>query len=126
MSLLESGGEGCAEALGSVLDHAMDVLEQLSTSSPRKARRPLLAMCDRVETLLDCVDAEWCDGVSRCAHGELDRLSGVVVCVRGLSSSSDASEASSAVISLVECLDRCGSVVVQSCLLYTSPSPRDS
>ena len=113
-SLLESGCEGCAEALGSVLDNAMEVLEQLSTSSPRKARRTLRDMCDRVETWLDCVDAEWCDGVSRCADGELDRLSGVMVCVRGLSSSSNASEASSAVTSMVECLDRCGSVVVQS------------
>eukprot|EP01046_Picozoa_sp_COSAG06_P051559 COSAG06_NODE_8440_length_2172_cov_11.197781_3_plen_352_part_01 len=115
LSALEAGGEACAVMVGDVLDHALDLLEALMLSSPRKARRPLLEAAERVEAARERVeDAAWCDGVSRCGRDELDRLSGVVVCVRGLSSSSDASEASSAVISLVECLDRCGSVVVQS------------
>eukprot|EP01046_Picozoa_sp_COSAG06_P123859 COSAG06_NODE_71847_length_178_cov_309.177215_1_plen_56_part_10 len=45
----------------------------------------------------------------------MGRLSSVLVSVRGLSSSSSGvSETSDAVAALLECLDRCGSVVVQS------------
>ena len=100
--------------LSGVLDHAMDVLEELSVSTPRKARRSMRDVSDRVEAVLECVGAEWCDGVSHCGHDELDRLSGLLVCVRGLSSSSGASVASGVVIGAMECLDRCGSAVVQS------------
>ena len=82
------GGEACVEMLSSVLDHALDVLEQLSASTPRKARRSMRDVCDRVEAVLESMDAEWCDGVSLCGHDELGRLSGLVVCVRGLSPSS--------------------------------------
>ena len=40
-SCLEGGGEACAEMITGVLDHAMEVLEGLSVSSPRKARKGL-------------------------------------------------------------------------------------
>jgi hypothetical protein len=114
MSSLESGGDICAEMLSGALDHALDVLEQLSASTPRKARRSMRDVSDRVEAVLESVDVEWCDGVSRCDHDELDRLSGLVVCVRGLSPTSAMSEASGAVTDMLDCLDRCGSVVLQS------------
>ena len=38
LSTLQVGGDGSTELLCGVLDHAMDVLEQVSISSPRKAR----------------------------------------------------------------------------------------
>eukprot|EP01043_Picozoa_sp_COSAG02_P108199 COSAG02_NODE_44219_length_368_cov_0.620818_1_plen_112_part_10 len=38
---LQGGGEACADVISSVLDHAMDVLEALSLSSPRKSRKGL-------------------------------------------------------------------------------------
>eukprot|EP01046_Picozoa_sp_COSAG06_P123438 COSAG06_NODE_71350_length_185_cov_20.186047_1_plen_51_part_01 len=44
----------------------------------------------------------------------MGRLSSLLVSVRGLSSSRGVSETSDAVAALLECLDRCGSVVVQS------------
>eukprot|EP01046_Picozoa_sp_COSAG06_P007873 COSAG06_NODE_392_length_16344_cov_4.086981_12_plen_1028_part_00 len=125
LSSLEGGGDACAEMLSGVLDHAMDVLEQLSMSSPRKARRSVRDVSDRVEAILESVDAEWCDGVSRCAYDELDRLSALVACVRGLSSSSGVSEASDAVGGMIGCLDRCGSVVVQSMGLLSAGSGGD-
>ena len=37
------------EALSAVLDHAMDALEQLSASSPRKSRRAMREILDSVE-----------------------------------------------------------------------------
>ena len=70
--------------------------------------------CDRVEGTMESVDADWCDGVSRCSRDEIDRLSGLLVSVQALSSSSGVSEACAAVTDLLECLDRCASIVVQS------------
>ena len=114
LSSLEGGGDACAEMLIGMLEHAMGMLEELSVSSPLKARRSLRDVSDRVETVLESVDAEWCDGVSQCAHDELARLSGLVVSACGLSSSSVGSEASGVVSDVIDCLDRCVSVVVQS------------
>ena len=65
--------------LSGVLGHAMDVLEDPSTASPRKARKDLLALIESVESMLESVDAEWCDGVSRCSRDEIDRLSSLLL-----------------------------------------------
>ena len=124
LACLEGGGDACAEMVSAALEHAMDVLEELSLSSPRKSRKSLLETMERVEAVLDLVDADWCDGVSRCGHDELDRLSGLIVCIRGVSSSSGASEVSGAVKDALECLDRCGSLVVQ-CMGLLSGSAGD-
>eukprot|EP01043_Picozoa_sp_COSAG02_P074642 COSAG02_NODE_15035_length_1210_cov_8.403240_1_plen_193_part_10 len=48
MVSLRAGGTACAEMLHGVLDDAMDVLEQLSVSSPRKGRKALLTIMERV------------------------------------------------------------------------------
>jgi hypothetical protein len=114
-SCLEGGGDGCAEMITGMLDHAMDVLEGLSVSSPRRSRKGLLEVMERAESTVDgVVDAEWCDGVCRCGEDEMGRLSSLLVSVRELTSSSGASEACDAVTAVLDCLDRCGSAVVQS------------
>eukprot|EP01046_Picozoa_sp_COSAG06_P042713 COSAG06_NODE_5482_length_3418_cov_5.188246_1_plen_101_part_00 len=92
-----------------VLDHAMDVLEGLSVSSPRKMRKGVLETMERVECTVDSVvDAEWCDGVSRCDEDEMDRLSSLLVSVRGLSVSIGVSEACDVrlLLLLVDCENR--------------------
>eukprot|EP01048_Picozoa_sp_COSAG05_P028783 COSAG05_NODE_9120_length_645_cov_0.722121_1_plen_176_part_00 len=114
LSCLEAGGEACVELVSSVLDHAMDVLDQVSMSSPRKSRRSLRDVSDHAEAAIESLDSDWCDGVCRCGSDELEQLCSLLVSVRGLSSSSGVSETSDAVTVLLECLDRCGSVVVQS------------
>eukprot|EP01048_Picozoa_sp_COSAG05_P029609 COSAG05_NODE_9827_length_598_cov_1.759519_2_plen_104_part_01 len=48
------------------------------------------------------------------AVDEMDGLSDLLASVRGVSSSSGASDVSAAVSALLECLGRCGSVVLQS------------
>ena len=63
---------------------------------------------------MDSMDVEWCEGVSRCGEDEMGRLSSLLVCVRGLSSSSVASDVCDAVVGVLDCLERCGSVVLQS------------
>eukprot|EP01046_Picozoa_sp_COSAG06_P093163 COSAG06_NODE_39357_length_413_cov_1.359873_1_plen_130_part_01 len=68
-SCLEAGGEACAEMITDVLDHAMDVLESLSVSSPRKSRKGLFETMEHVENTVETVvDVGWCDGVSRCGE----------------------------------------------------------
>jgi hypothetical protein len=114
LSCLEAGGEACADTLHGVLDHAMEVIEALSTSSPRKARRSLRELLDRVEAAGDLMDDDWCDGASVCGREELDHLTGLLLAVSGLSTSCTASELSDGVNALLSCLDRCGSVVMQS------------
>ena len=120
-------GTACAEMLHGVLDHAMDILEQLSVSSPRKGRKALLKTMERVERMLDTVDDEWCDGICQCTSSDHESLSAQLMSVRDMSSTSSVSLVSNAVAALLDELDRCGDAVLQSlaCLLYTSPSPRD-
>eukprot|EP01046_Picozoa_sp_COSAG06_P077399 COSAG06_NODE_25185_length_642_cov_24.941068_1_plen_213_part_11 len=75
-SCLEGGGEACLEMITDVLDHAMEVLEGLSVSSPRKSRKGLFELMEHVESRLETVvDAGWCDGVCRCGEEEMGRLS---------------------------------------------------
>eukprot|EP01047_Picozoa_sp_COSAG01_P081449 COSAG01_NODE_16244_length_1255_cov_5.196367_2_plen_266_part_00 len=77
---------------------------------------------EHVESVLEAVTVEWCDGVSRCGPDELEQLCSLLVSVRGLSSSSGVSSVSDAVTALLECLDRCGSVVVQSMAVLSGGS----
>ena len=115
LSIVAAGGEASAEMVRTVLDHALDMLEELSMASPRKSRKAIRELIERVECVLESVDDEWCDGVSRCDREELDLLSGTLASVHGLSSSSAVvSDACRAVNALLECMDRCGGVVVQS------------
>ena len=86
LSVLLGGGDTCADMVTGVLDHGMDVLERVSGSSPRKTRRSLRDLSDRAECVLQSVDAEWCDGLSRCSEDEMRRLSSLLVSARGLSS----------------------------------------
>eukprot|EP01046_Picozoa_sp_COSAG06_P028656 COSAG06_NODE_2598_length_6603_cov_35.529982_2_plen_754_part_01 len=123
-SCLERGGEAGAEMITDVLDHAMEVLEGLSVSSPRKSRKGLFEMMEHVESRLETVvDVGWCDGVCLCGEEEMGQLSSLLVSVRGLSSSSSGvSETSDAVTALLACMDRCGSVVVQSMAVLSGGS----
>ena len=101
------------DALSTVLDHAMDVLEQLSASSPRKSRRAMRDLLDSVEELSDSVDEEWCGGVSRCGSNRLEALASQMLAVQGLTADQAAPDCVSLVSSLLESLRECGSVAVQ-------------
>ena len=84
LSALRVGGDSAVEALSAALDHAMDVLEQLSVSSPRKSRRSVLELMDATESLAESIDGAWCDGLSVCSSAELSALADVMASVRGL------------------------------------------
>eukprot|EP01045_Picozoa_sp_COSAG04_P020159 COSAG04_NODE_2035_length_4958_cov_31.505454_1_plen_1643_part_10 len=113
VNTLTMGGEQAAEALSTVLDHAMDVLEQVSVSSPRKSRKSLLELMGSVEEVADIVDDAWCDGASRCGSARLGDLATRMLAVQGLRSGEAAADCIAIVSSLLDSLRGCGSVVVQ-------------
>eukprot|EP01045_Picozoa_sp_COSAG04_P026346 COSAG04_NODE_3641_length_2648_cov_2.033739_1_plen_812_part_10 len=126
LAALRGRGGAAADALTAVLDHALDVLEQLSFSSPRKSRRPILDLTEAVEALCESVDAAWCDGLSACDAAELSALSEQLVSVRGLSADQAAGAGAVTTISdAVSSLRRCGSPAVQCTSSLSSATEAD-
>ena len=72
LSALQAGGDEAADALLAVLDHALDVLEQLSVSSPRKSRKAVRSLLESVEEMSESTDAAWCEDLSRCGSDRLE------------------------------------------------------
>eukprot|EP01045_Picozoa_sp_COSAG04_P003103 COSAG04_NODE_122_length_24803_cov_180.609415_5_plen_2220_part_00 len=113
LSSVTAGGDNAADTLSAVLDHALDVLEQLSVSSPRKARKSILELMESVEELSESVDNAWCDGVSRCKPDRLEALASRAVAVQALKPDTAGAECVTTVSSLLQSLRECGSMVVQ-------------
>eukprot|EP01051_Picozoa_sp_SAG22_P009690 SAG22_NODE_825_length_6973_cov_2.846523_2_plen_388_part_00 len=114
---LEEGGEDAAAVLGACLDHAVEVLDMLSTSLPRRERKPVIELLDRVEAVSGSASSvEWCAGLSQCGESEISRLGSAVVGVTALSLSAPAATDSvrTAMLELLECVDRCGNAVLQA------------
>eukprot|EP01045_Picozoa_sp_COSAG04_P023830 COSAG04_NODE_2892_length_3413_cov_210.165661_2_plen_503_part_01 len=111
---LQAGGDTAADALTAVLDHAIEAIDRHALSSPRRPRKPLMELMDRADSAAESIDAAWCDRVSADANG-VEELSGHMAIVEGLDvASSDVSDAVSSVTSLLDCVNRCGSVVLRS------------
>ena len=110
VTTLKGGGNAAVELVASVLEHAASVLDGVSLTTPRKGRKALLEVVERVEALMESLDAEWVDGVSKCGKKDLDVLGTL------LAQGADGSNVDIAAhtVEMLECLDRCGSVVVQS------------
>ena len=88
------------------MEGAVEVLEDHSRSSPRKARRPVRDLIDRIEAVLDSMDDVWCDVIAKC--DELEQVARLLADVRSSSAESSGPETSSSVAELLGCLDRCG------------------
>ena len=123
LSALTVGGENSADVVCSALDHAMDVLEALSVSSPRKSRKSMLELMESVEELAETVDADWCDGVSRCSS---DRLAALASCLSSLRARLAAGNPASVVSSMLDTLRGCGDVSVQCAAVLSSGSESDA
>eukprot|EP01050_Picozoa_sp_SAG11_P027500 SAG11_NODE_6992_length_1212_cov_1.233603_1_plen_399_part_10 len=115
MMLVGDGGEAASELIVSVLEHAADVLEAVSASTPRKGRKAVRALLERVEAWSEMVDAAWAKDVSRCGGAFLEKLASVLGSVRELAAGECEGKAVVERVSeLLECLVRCGSAVLQS------------
>eukprot|EP01045_Picozoa_sp_COSAG04_P021175 COSAG04_NODE_2250_length_4446_cov_52.316310_5_plen_794_part_00 len=103
-----------SDTLSAVLDHAMDVLEEVSRSSPRKSRKAVRSLLESVESLSERMDDDWCDGVSRCGSGRLEGLVSRMMAVQALKPDGAAqADCITIVSSLLDAIRECGSVVVQ-------------
>eukprot|EP01045_Picozoa_sp_COSAG04_P036043 COSAG04_NODE_8601_length_952_cov_6.572788_1_plen_313_part_01 len=112
LSALHGGGETAADAVSAVLDHAIDVLEDVSRSSPRKSRKVVRSLLESVEELSESVDGVWCDSVSRCKLDRLEALAGQAMAVQALQPDGP-DDCIEIVSSLMQSLSESGSVAVQ-------------
>jgi hypothetical protein len=115
VAVLAGGGAASVGVLVPALEHGAEVLDILSTSTPRRGRKALLELLERVEACVESVDASWCDGLAQCKEAQIADLSSLLAAVQLLDGGQcDVSAAVSAVSALLECLERCGSVLLQS------------
>jgi hypothetical protein len=89
-------------------------LDAQSLAAPRKSRKGLLELLDRVELVCESIDAEWCDGVAVCEGVELERLGSLLVDASDLGVGVSSEEAVSMVSEFLDFVEECGSVVVQA------------
>ena len=75
--------DGDHEAVVSVVEHGLAVLEALALSSPRKQRKAVDGMCERVEPVLEDLDG-MLQLLSTCAPSELESLVQCLCEVSGL------------------------------------------
>eukprot|EP01046_Picozoa_sp_COSAG06_P031745 COSAG06_NODE_3118_length_5830_cov_5.051649_1_plen_307_part_10 len=112
---LASGGEKSAELIVGVLETAIERVEQLALSSPRKTRRSLVAVSERAESALAVVGAEWGDGAARCSRDSagLEHLANAIVAVQKVLASTSATDsdpetARAVLAELLDRLEQCG------------------
>ena len=112
LTCLQGGGEPAAEMVKGVLEHASDVLDEHTASSPRKARKALVFLLERMEAASELVDAAWCDGLcQREQEGKpdvdlLDELCAALALWEGMAPSS--LELSTRATELLDCLGELG------------------
>ena len=68
----------------SVLEQAADAAGRRVVTTPRKGRKAVLELLERVEALSESVDAEWC---RRCGRVRREELDAAWVCVAGVTES---------------------------------------
>jgi hypothetical protein len=121
MAVLAGGGAASVGVLVPALEHGAEVLDILSASTPRRGRKALLELVERVEACVESVDASWCDGLAQCDEAAMAALASALAVLRGLDPEQCGVEgAVSAVSEVLECMERCGSVVLQSLAVLRS------
>eukprot|EP01050_Picozoa_sp_SAG11_P024480 SAG11_NODE_5219_length_1626_cov_187.516699_1_plen_536_part_10 len=120
LALLRVGGEEAMDLVMSVLEHATVVMESLSLSSPRKERKALRQVLDRVESVEEMVDVQWVSDASLCDDRELEQLASVLANVEEMVIGSDANVCTATVVQLLDCVERCGSTVVRAAAVLSS------
>eukprot|EP01046_Picozoa_sp_COSAG06_P032980 COSAG06_NODE_3334_length_5492_cov_11.969776_2_plen_594_part_00 len=113
LTCLRGGGEPAAEMVRGVLEHASEVLDEHTASSPRKARKALVFLLERMEAASELVDAAWCDGLCRHEEGGkldlLDELCAALALWEGMAPGGPSSpELSTRAAELLDCLGELG------------------
>eukprot|EP01046_Picozoa_sp_COSAG06_P015371 COSAG06_NODE_982_length_11218_cov_22.274845_1_plen_1477_part_00 len=121
LASLQAGGKSLSDLVSNVLEGAVEVLEQHTITSPRKARRPVRDIIDRAEAALDSMDDAWCDAVSR--SDELSRLAQLLAHVQSSTAESSGPGTSTGMAELLDCLDRCISAAPAHQVMVPEPEP---
>jgi hypothetical protein len=103
LAALRAGGESMSDMLTTILEGAVEALEDHSRSSPRKARRPVKDLIERAEGLLDSMDESWCDSVSQ--TNKLDHLATTLANLQTSSAASSGADTTSSLLELLGCVD---------------------
>ena len=118
-------GDGDADAVQTVLEHGLEVLEAASASSPRKQRKAVDSMCERVESVLEGLEGMLAQ-LSTCAASELEGLVQCLCEVSGLRvNEGAAAECVETVGAALEALCRCSDPVVGASALVRSGESED-
>eukprot|EP01048_Picozoa_sp_COSAG05_P017961 COSAG05_NODE_2544_length_2925_cov_2.423213_2_plen_719_part_01 len=112
------------EAVVSVLEHGLEVLEALSLSSPRKQRKIVDGLCEHVESVVEELDSTFSQ-LSACRPSELESLVQCLCEVRDLRVGEAGSECTATVAAALEELARCSDPVLGASELVRSAEFED-
>ena len=111
-----------SDAIGSVLEEAIEVLEQHSTASPRKVRHSVDELIDHMEAAAESMDDAWRDAISQ--SGKLEQLAVLLAEVKSMSEGSSGPETASSVTTLLDYLDLCVGSTFDGARFTTQPQPK--
>eukprot|EP01052_Picozoa_sp_SAG31_P002380 SAG31_NODE_84_length_27014_cov_3.743006_7_plen_1064_part_00 len=121
-AVLASGGQETIELISHILEKAAQFMEVAVSSTPRKGRKAMRELLDRVESLVEVVNVQWCARLTKCSQEDLAQLGSAVASLSEvLSGQEPHPSATVEVLELMECLDRCGSVLLQSVAILSAP-----
>ena len=112
LAQLKAGADECEAMLTAVAEHALEVLEMLQNTTPRKRRKPLKTQCERIEVFIDAVDGDLVERLALCEAAELERLSEHLRLVHGREADRDGEGCLAAAADMMSELERCGDKVV--------------
>jgi hypothetical protein len=111
VEVLRCGGAASEAALGAALEHGLEVLEALAMSTPRRGRKSVDVVCDRIEAALEDVG----DLARRLAGGDeelLGSLSELLCSLKNLKVG-EGVECTAIVVEALDELMRCADPVIE-------------
>jgi hypothetical protein len=113
LAQLRAGGEQSETMLQSMLERSLEMLDSATMGTPRRGRKALLALSERVEDVLESVDEALVQQLAECGVSELEALRDAVCSVERLQGvESVGPECTDAVAQALEELARCSDPVL--------------
>eukprot|EP01048_Picozoa_sp_COSAG05_P010235 COSAG05_NODE_887_length_6737_cov_25.085719_6_plen_401_part_01 len=121
---MQTGGDEAEAALISILESALETIEAVLISTPRKQRKAVKAQCERVEAILEEMNGETVGRIASCKMAELTVLSEKLSAIQTLQTAGDAGTQSVGIMQeALDELEKCGDVVAGSSRQLASVEP---
>eukprot|EP01047_Picozoa_sp_COSAG01_P005801 COSAG01_NODE_202_length_22130_cov_167.927239_21_plen_2422_part_01 len=120
LSALQSGCTEGAAALESILEHGLAVLDELGTSTPRRGRKQVFVLCDRVEAVLEDMDDKGGLQLATCEISGLSDLCTAAQAVTKLRVGEGSTKTLQVVMEVLNCLENCCDKVASSSRMLES------